>query len=365
MKSRLWKKVSCLILAIAMLVTMAPMAVMAEENLQEQTVQVATSVYTKYYGDAPFQLDAVTDGDGTLVYVSDNPQVCTVAEDGTVTITGVGNAMIDVYATATENYAEADAQPVYVNVSLKGTTVKKFKAGKVARMTVTWARNEKASGYEVQFSYDKLFENVLTKKIKKNTTTKYTVKDIVGGQKVYVRVRCYKKINGETYYSDWSKAVKAKSKLAKKSALVPVAKLKNLKSLTHSCTKAELTKAYKAVRRDMRALVGISKKKQLMYIASMVRYYVDSGLVEYSMSAPHYADAYGYFVKGVGSCAGCARATGLCLNMLGYGYEHVNENMYTHQWCRVKVGKQYWICDAYGLYVGKEPAPRKHPYIAT
>lgn len=43
--------------------------------------------------------------------------------------------------------------------------------------------------------------------------------------------------------------------------------------------------------------------------------------------------------------------------------EHVNENKYAHQWCRVKVGKKYWICDAYGLYCGSEPGKRKHPYF--
>ena len=43
----------------------------------------------------------------------------------------------------------------------------------------------------------------------------------------------------------------------------------------------------------------------------------DSGQVAYTTSTPHYNDPYGYFVAGVSSCAGCTRATGLCLNMLG------------------------------------------------
>lgn len=86
-----------------------------------------------------------------------------------------------------------------------------------------------------------------------------------------------------------------------------------------------------------------------------------------STSENHYNDQYGYFVLGVGSCAGCARATGLCLNMLGISYEHVNENQWSHQWChqwcRINVDGTYWICDAYGLYVGPEPAPYAHPYL--
>ena len=50
--------------------------------------------------------------------------------------------------------------------------------------------------------------------------------------------------------------------------------------------------------------------------------------------------------------------------MLGIPYEHVNENQWDHQWCRVPMDDgTYWICDAYGLYCGPEPAPYQHPYL--
>lgn len=83
----------------------------------------------------------------------------------------------------------------------------------------------------------------------------------------------------------------------------------------------------------------------------------------YSTSAPHYNDPYGYLVLGTASCAGSARTTGLCLNMLGIEYEHVNENQWTHQWCRVNVNGTYWICDPYGMYAGPEPSPYGHPLV--
>ena len=105
-----------------------------------------------------------------------------------------------------------------------------------------------------------------------------------------------------------------------------------------------------------------SREEQLTYIAAALRERFDSGM-SYSMDADHYNDPYGYFVLGSASCAGCTRATGLCLNVLGIPYEHVNENQYSHQWCRVPVGDTYWICDAYGLYCGPEPAPYQHPYL--
>lgn len=55
------------------------------------------------------------------------------------------------------------------------------------------------------------------------------------------------------------------------------------------------------------------------------------------------------------------RGLGLCLNQLGIPYTHVNEGVYSHQWCRVDVNGTYWICDAYGMYVGPEPNAESAP----
>ena len=110
--------------------------------------------------------------------------------------------------------------------------------------------------------------------------------------------------------------------------------------------------------------VAINKEDQLYGIASALRAVVDDGSMAYSMEANHYNDPYGYFVLRTASCAGCARATALCLDILGIPYEHVNENQYSHQWCRVPMEDgSYWICDAFGLYCGPEPEPYQHPYF--
>lgn len=141
-------------------------------------------------------------------------------------------------------------------------------------------------------------------------------------------------------------------------------KLANYKSLKKKLTDAEFQAAYDTALVLVTPLKDKSRAEQLAGIASVIRYMVDSGLVVYSTSQPHYNDPYGYFVTGVSSCAGCARATGLCLNILGIPYEHVNENKWSHQWCRVPMEDgSYWICDAYGLYCGPEPAPYQHPYV--
>ena len=143
---------------------------------------------------------------------------------------------------------------------------------------------------------------------------------------------------------------------------VPMDQLANLTSLRKKCTDDELRQAYDVALKVVTPLAKKSREEQLQGIMKALRKMFDDGM-SYSTDSPHYNDPYGYFVLGVASCAGCARATGLCLNILGIPYEHVNENQWGHQWCRVNIDGTYWICDAYGLYAGPEPAPYMHPYL--
>ncbi|MCR4788122.1 MAG: hypothetical protein K5888_06030 [Lachnospiraceae bacterium] len=148
------------------------------------------------------------------------------------------------------------------------------------------------------------------------------------------------------------------------SGLTALKDLANYKSLKKKMSNNEFLAAYNVALGIVTPLKDKSRAEQLEGVKNAIRSRVDSGQVVYTTSVPHYNDPYGYFVVGVGSCAGCARATGLCLNILGIPYEHVNENQWSHQWCRVPMGDgSYWICDAYGLYCGPEPAPYRHPYV--
>ncbi len=145
--------------------------------------------------------------------------------------------------------------------------------------------------------------------------------------------------------------------------LVPADRLANLPSVAKGASASQMQEAYDVARQIAQVLSPLSREAQLFGITMALRNWYDAGM-EYSMSSPHYNDPYGYFVLRSASCAGCTRATGMVLNMLGIPYEHVNEDGYTHQWCRVNVDGTWWICDAYGLYCGPEPAPYEHPNLA-
>lgn len=145
--------------------------------------------------------------------------------------------------------------------------------------------------------------------------------------------------------------------------IVPLDQLANYKSLKKKMTDEEFQAAYNEALKIVQPLVGLDRETQFSSITSTLRARFDSSMT-YSTSSAHYNDAYGYLILGSASCAGSARTTGLCLNMLGYSYEHVNENQWSHQWCRVDLGDGvYWICDPYGLYCGPEPGAYQHPYL--
>lgn len=171
--------------------------------------------------------------------------------------------------------------------------------------------------------------------------------------------------DGKQVYIDSGRGYDYESEAAQEpaaQALVPVDQLANLSSLKKKMTQQELEAAYAVAAEIVGKYAGMSREEQLKGIFAELRYLTDTELT-YSTSEAHYNDPYGFFVLHVASCAGATRAVGLCLNILGIPYEHVNENQWSHQWCRVEVDGTYWICDAYGYYVGPEPGPYEHPYL--
>lgn len=143
--------------------------------------------------------------------------------------------------------------------------------------------------------------------------------------------------------------------------IVPLKDLANYASLKKKMTDEEFQAAYNEALKIVQPLVGLSKEEQAKGIFTALRAMADNGTVSYSEEAPHYNDPYGYLVSHVASCAGSTRTTGLCLNMLNMGYEHVNENQWSHQWCRVDINGVIWIVDPYGYVCAPETAPYAHP----
>ena len=94
----------------------------------------------------------------------------------------------------------------------KSASIKKVKAAKKA-ISVIWKKVSGVKGYQVQVATDKKFKkNKKIVTVKKQKTTKTTVKKLKAKKKYYVRVRTYKTVNGKKVYSAWSKVKSVKTK---------------------------------------------------------------------------------------------------------------------------------------------------------
>ena len=142
---------------------------------------------------------------------------------------------------------------------------------------------------------------------------------------------------------------------------VPASSLSNGKNLRRKQTPEQFQQAYDIAVSVVAPLAGLPREQQLIGIAKALRGLFDQGGM-YSHDLPYYNTPYGYLVRRIASCAGSTRATGLCLSILGIPYEHVNPYKWAHQWCRVRLPDgSFWIVDPFGLYVGAEHLPYRHP----
>ena len=115
--------------------------------------------------------------------------------------------------TAQQQSTQNDTTTAQTEVAKpKSVSPKKVKAAKKA-VSVEWKKVGGVKGYQVQVATNKKFKkNKKTVTIKKQKTTKTTVKKLKAKKKYYVRIRTYKIANGKKVYSSWSKVKSVKTK---------------------------------------------------------------------------------------------------------------------------------------------------------
>ena len=97
------------------------------------------------------------------------------------------------------------------NIVPKAVTGLKLKAGK-KQLAVSWKKVSGVTGYQLEYSLKKNFSSPKQVSVSKATTVKKTLKNLKKGKTYYVRIRAYKDVNGQTYWSAWSAAKKAEVK---------------------------------------------------------------------------------------------------------------------------------------------------------
>lgn len=101
---------------------------------------------------------------------------------------------------------------LYFTIVPKGTGIKSVIA-KGAGFTVKWSKQTKqTTGYQIQYSLYSSFKKAETVTLTKNTLTSRTISGLDNSTKYYVRIRTYKTVSGEKFYSAWSSAKSVKTK---------------------------------------------------------------------------------------------------------------------------------------------------------
>lgn len=160
------------------------------------------TIYKVVYGASPFKINASSKS--KMTFASSKPKIASVNKStGKVTIRSTGIATITIKAGKA-------SKKVTIKVSPKRQSLKSAKVVKGKKMTVKWAQDKMASGYQIQISTDKKFKKNVTSK--KTSKISYTFTKLKTGKRYSVRVRSYKKYGKETLYGSWSK-VKLSSKI--------------------------------------------------------------------------------------------------------------------------------------------------------
>ncbi|MBQ9061141.1 MAG: fibronectin type III domain-containing protein, partial [Firmicutes bacterium] len=170
----------------------------------------------KYVYDGKVKTPAIKSvTDGKTALVKDKDYEVTYTDSGTA----VGDYWIGLHGLGTY----AGWTDTYMQILPKGATISKPKAAKKA-ITVKWKKqaakmtfegSDKAmriTGYQVQYSLKKNFKSAKTKNVKGYKKTSLKIKKLKKKKNYYVRVRTYTNYDGWTYYSDWSKVKKVKTK---------------------------------------------------------------------------------------------------------------------------------------------------------
>ena len=178
------------------------------------TVKATLYVYNKNGVDNSKKDDETTTSakqDETTTPAKQDETTTTAKQDVTTT-TAKQNETTTV-APTTKAISTTAAPATVKKTTVKKTTVKatakKLSSNKV-KLSVKKVAG--ASKYAVQISTTKNFKKVVAKKTSKKAVFTVKSKKLKGKKKLYVRVKVYKKVNGKTVASQWSKATKIRLK---------------------------------------------------------------------------------------------------------------------------------------------------------
>lgn len=120
--------------------------------------------------------------------------------------TAVGTAMIIIQGKG--NYKKYSGKTTFL-INLQKTTLSSAKSSRKGQLQATWKKTAGNAGYQIQYATNAKFSGAKTKNTK---AIRYTFKGLKSKRKYYVRVRTYKKVGSNYWYSKWSNVRNVKIK---------------------------------------------------------------------------------------------------------------------------------------------------------
>ena len=156
----------------------------------------------------------VAGANGYIVY-RNNKKIKTITKGATVTFTdtaantnGTKYTYKIVAKASTGNSTLSKSLAAY---RVASPAVKTLKNSASKKMTVSWGKNAKANGYQIQYSTSSKFKSGnKTANITKAGTVSKVIGSLAKGKTYYVRIRTYKTVGKTKYWSSWSAAKKVK-----------------------------------------------------------------------------------------------------------------------------------------------------------
>ncbi|MGN0468522.1 MAG: fibronectin type III domain-containing protein [Acutalibacteraceae bacterium] len=220
--------------------------VSSRDAMDDQTIEIENPSINVVLGKtAAINASAKT----ALTYESSDPEIATVAADGTITAKGYGTATITVKASSSIFYKATEAQ-VTVTVTPDVVSSVKATSDSFTSIKLSWAKLEGVTGYQVYRSDSADGEYTLVYQVTGARFNSFTDTDLTTGKEYYYKVCARKAVNGKYVYGDFCDVITATTNITPKKVSSVKAASASLSSVKLSWAKLEGVTGYQVYRSD-------------------------------------------------------------------------------------------------------------------
>lgn len=176
---------------------------------KQQIISAKSFVVAK--GTKPFSINAKTNGNGNMTYISSNKKIVSISSTGRISIKGYGKVTITINVSETSQYVGA-TKTITIKVVPKIMSLKTVKSLGKKKMSATWKKDKTATGYQVQFCTRKDFKHGTFQRVFNKSKMMMKIYGVKSGKVYYVRIRAFKEKSKAKYYGAWSKIKSVKVK---------------------------------------------------------------------------------------------------------------------------------------------------------